>query len=526
MSARPTRVAPTSTFGTRPARISAPRAAGGSYAEILKSSALIGGSSLVNLLIGVARTKALAVLLGPAGYGLMGAYQLIVELTRCVAQLGLNSSGVRQIAQASATGDLVRTAKTAAVLRGAALASAVLGAAGLALLAPKVSLATFGSVDRASEVIVLSLAVFFTLIAGGQLALLQGLRRVSEIATLGIVGTALSSLLTVALIYQVGQRGVALSFVASAAVLVLVGWWYRRKVLLPAAALTVQQTLVQSAALLKLGFAFMLSGLLMAGTMYVVRTILLQQAGLEAAGLYQAAWTVGGLYVAYVLQAMSSDFYPRLVAKIDSPQDCNRLVNEQACVSFLLGGPGILATLAFAPYVVAVLYSAKFAGAVEVLRWICLGMALRIVSYPMGYILVAKNRQRLFVGTDLAWACFNVGMTYWGVIRFGVVGAGMAYAASYVLHCLMVYPIAHRLTGFSWSRDNRTVLLIFIGLIAAVFAAPYVLPAPYVGGFGIAAFLLSSGHSLSKLARLPGLPPLPNAISSTLLAFGSWRNGR
>jgi enterobacterial common antigen flippase len=195
-------------------------------------------------------------------------------------------------------------------------------------------------------------------------------------------------------------------------------------------------------------------------------------------------------------------------------------------VSFLLGGPGILATLAFAPYVVAVLYSAKFAGAVEVLRWICLGMALRIVSYPMGYILVAKNRQRLFVGTDLAWACFNVGMTYWGVIRFGVVGAGMAYAASYVLHCLMVYPIAHRLTGFSWSRDNRTVLLIFIGLIAAVFAAPYVLPAPYVGGFGIAAFLLSSGHSLSKLARLPGLPPLPNAISSTLLAFGSWRNGR
>ena len=44
-----------------------------SYGQILKSSAWIGGSSVLTIGIGVVRTKAMAVMLGPAGFGLMGS---------------------------------------------------------------------------------------------------------------------------------------------------------------------------------------------------------------------------------------------------------------------------------------------------------------------------------------------------------------------------------------------------------------------------------------------------------------------
>ena len=40
---------------------------GSSYREILGSSALIGGSSLLTIAVGIVRTKAMAVLLGPTG---------------------------------------------------------------------------------------------------------------------------------------------------------------------------------------------------------------------------------------------------------------------------------------------------------------------------------------------------------------------------------------------------------------------------------------------------------------------------
>ena len=90
-------------------------------------------------------------------------------------------------------------------------------------------------------------------------------------------------------------------------------WWYSRKVRVAPPRADTREVRSEATALLKLGLAFMASGLLMMGAAYAVRIIVLRNAGLEAAGLYQAAWTLGGLYVGFVLQAMGADFYPRLV---------------------------------------------------------------------------------------------------------------------------------------------------------------------------------------------------------------------
>src|SRR5665213_3506908 len=89
----------------------------GTYTQILKSSALVGGSSVLNIGIGIARTKAMAVLLGPAGFGLFGLYGSVATLTQTFAGMGINSSGVRQIAEAAGSGDNKRIAQTAVVLR-------------------------------------------------------------------------------------------------------------------------------------------------------------------------------------------------------------------------------------------------------------------------------------------------------------------------------------------------------------------------------------------------------------------------
>ena len=49
----------------------------GSHRQIFRSSAIVGGASVINMAIGIIKVKVLAVLLGPAGVGLMGLYQTI-----------------------------------------------------------------------------------------------------------------------------------------------------------------------------------------------------------------------------------------------------------------------------------------------------------------------------------------------------------------------------------------------------------------------------------------------------------------
>ena len=74
---------------------------GQTHEQILKSSALFGGSSALIIGILMVRNKALGVFLGPAGYGLFGVYGSLVSLAQSVAGLGVSGSGVRQIAQAA-----------------------------------------------------------------------------------------------------------------------------------------------------------------------------------------------------------------------------------------------------------------------------------------------------------------------------------------------------------------------------------------------------------------------------------------
>ena len=99
------------------------------YGQILKSSVLIGGSSALNLALGIVRVKAIALILGPSGIGLIGLYTSIVTLAQNVAGLGVNNSGVRQIAAAVGTGDTELIARTAAVLRRVSVALGLAGAA-------------------------------------------------------------------------------------------------------------------------------------------------------------------------------------------------------------------------------------------------------------------------------------------------------------------------------------------------------------------------------------------------------------
>ena len=52
---------------------------------------------------------------------------------------------------------------------------------------------------------------------------------------------------------------------------------------------------------------------------------------------------------------LGMDFYPRLVGVAYDHRACNATVNEQTQASLLMAGPGILATITFAPLVVALL---------------------------------------------------------------------------------------------------------------------------------------------------------------------------
>jgi PST family polysaccharide transporter len=487
-----------------------------SYRQILKASALMGGASLVSVAAGIARTKAMAVLLGPAGFGLMAAYLAIVELAKTLAQFGTAPSGVRQIASSCSSGDLNRAAVIGAVLRRLAWVLGLLGAAALCAAAPTVARITFGSEEHAGDVALLGIAVLLGVVSSGQATVIQGLRRIRELSRLSVVSSLLSVPATIALVAWLGRDGVVWSLIAAAAVAVVVGAVYYKRVAPPPARPTLPQFTSEARAVLHLGLAFLIGSLLTVGTMYAVRTLVLRHAGLEAAGLYQAAWTLGGLYVGFILQALGTDFYPRLVGEVADPARGCQLVNEQTRVGLLLAGPGIAGTLALAPLVMELFYTREFVAAVDPLCWFCVGMALRVVSWPMGFMLLAANRRGVAVATDLAWSAVMLVAAWALVPRWGAAGAGAAFCLSYVFHVLLIATVVRRYFGFRWTLENVRLGAAYIALMGVTMTLALLMRPTWSMAVGALLAAASGLYSVRALSRLTSVDVVPAKVRRLL----------
>jgi PST family polysaccharide transporter len=168
---------------------------------------------------------------------------------------------------------------------------------------------------------------------------------------------------------------------------------------------------------------------------------------------------------------------------------------------------------------IAALYSAKFGGSVPILRWICLGTTLQVVTWPMGFIIVAKGRQNLLIFSEVTWAIVSIALAWFCIVRFGINGAGIAFFGSYIFHGFLVYPIAHHLSGFRWSGYNLRLGLIYFSLIGAVFCGFYFLPFGLAVFWGAVATLGSGIYSIWAFSKLVSFDRVPRPLQRIIMRF-------
>lgn len=473
-----------------------------SKGQILKSSAVIGSSSAITMLMGLVRGKAIALMLGPSGDGLWAIGWSLTELTRNIAGMGLNASGVRQIAESVGSGDQKRIARTVITLRRVSLVLGLIGALGLAALCIPVGRIWFNDDNHAGPVALLSISVLLAVVSQGQSALIQGMRRIGDLAKINIAGAVMGTVLCIPVVYFYHERGIYPALVGAAAMTLLASWWFARKIHVEPVAMTTRDVTAEASGLVRLGFLFMVSGLMTVGVSNLVIIVLSQTMDKYSVGLYQAAWLLGGYFVGFIVQAMGADFYPRLTAAAKDNAECNRLVNEQTEVGLLLAGPGLLGTIVFAPLAIQIAKSSAFLPAVELLRWISLGMLLRVIAWPMGFVMLAKNAQRIFFVSELASNLIYLGLVWCLVQWLKLNGVGIAFALFYALYAGGVYFIARRLSGFRWNRETLGIALVYTTLAFGVLLAFHYLITPVAYGFGTAALIGTGIYSTRKLCQL------------------------
>ena len=475
-----------------------------SYGQILRSSSIMGGAQAINYLVALLRVKVVAVLLGPAGVGVIGLYTSATSLLGTVTGLGLQGSAVRAIAQAEGKDDPLAAARTIRMLRRLVWATGLLGWLASIALALPLSCLMFESTQHAWAIAVLGGMLMLTAVSNGQLGLLQGLRRIGDIARVQVAAAVLNTVVTIGLYAWLRADGIVPVLLANAAITLLCSWWFARRIEVPDVAMDWSLALAEAKPLLRLGVAMMWSGVLTLALDLYTRTLISRTLGVDAAGIYQAAWALSGLFAGFVLSAMGTDFYPRLTSVIHDRAAAIRAVNEQTEIGILLAVPGLLATLAFAKWVVWALYSAQFAPAADVLVWMVLGVFGRVLSWPMGFIQLSLGAGRWFMATEATFLAIQALLAAWLVPRHGVLGATYAFALCYLFYTMGMAWVGQRLIGFRWSASVLRMMLVSGLLMGVAFAANRLLPdAPAMLVGGLVA-IMGGVWSLRSLAQRLG----------------------
>jgi antigen flippase len=489
-----------------------------SYGQILKSSSIIGGAQGINYLIGMVRTKLVAVLLGPSGVGLVGLYNSAIGLVATVAGLGIGSSGVREVAEAHGSGDPKQVASIIKTLRRACWVTGFFGWALTVAFSYPLSLWTFGSGERSWAIALLGATLLIGPVSDGQRALLQGIRRVGDLARLNVLSVFMGTLVAVAIYAWLGEQGIV-PVIITTAIFNLVGtWWFARKVSVVRISQTYAESWRNSKRLVGLGLSFVWSGLLLAITALAIRSLIARQLGLEANGIYQAAWGISGMFAAFILRAMSMDFYPRLTAVAHDNDQVNQLVNEQTEIGVLLAIPGLVATLVFAPWIMRVFYTAKFLPGADLLPWFVIGIFGKVVSWPMGFIQLAKASSRWFVATETVFAVVQLSLSVLLLRWVGLWGIALAFALAYAFYVLGMLWVAGNLSQFRWKAAvTRLLVMTLVLLSAGFFLETWVhgLPGLAIGGAlcalscvvtlrGIATRLGGQHRMVALACRFPG----------------------
>jgi O-antigen/teichoic acid export membrane protein len=486
-----------------------------SHRQILRATSIIGGSSLVNIVLGLVRMKAAALLLGPFGVGLVGLFQSLMSTAAVVASLGFGTAGTRQIAEAKARGPAaLRTAELAFAL-GTLLLTVIAGVA-IWLLRSKLALLVLDDARMAGPVGWLAIGVALSVIGGSQSAFLAGVRRIRDVALVTIVSAVVGSIAAIAALFALGVEGIAWFVIAMPVTTALVGAAFVLRVPRPGGGRSQPRDIAREWRLLvQLGAAFSVAGIAALGAQLGVRILIQRHLGTEALGLFQASWVIAMTYVGFVLQAMATDYYPRLSGIVADHPAARRIVNEQSEVALFLGGPILIAMIGGAPWIIHLLYSAAFVPAAGLLRWQIAGDVLKLASWPLAYVLLAAGRGRAFMLTEVAAAAVFVFCTWLLLPLLGIEAAGVGYFAMYLFYFPVMYILAQRTIAFRWSPRALRLFVALAGAASLTLIGCYEHP---LLGLAVATLIVAAFVIAALFIMRDALPPRIAALIGKAIA--------
>jgi PST family polysaccharide transporter len=440
--------------------------------ELVRSVGLLSLQQAALIVLGAARTKIAAALLGPGGVGLLAQATAFQDLIRQLTMLGSANGFLKLFAEHHGRGErrrLERLVATAVALYGGL---ALVAVAACVVFAPPIAGWVFDDAGRWGLVVLAAAGLPFAVLLVLCGRMLSGALQFRSYVQLAVVDAIVGLLAMALLAWCWGVFGAVASFVVVNVVGALFGAALVWRSIVRPLALRLGPRGPDTATirrLVRLAGALALASLAAAGSALFVRGEIIRQFGSDANGYYHVAWQVGQTYLGILGTSLWTYGMPKVATKLDDPVAIAGLQNDFLRIALVVLAPGIVLLLGTRELWVPVLYTRAFLAAGTMLCWQLSGELAAMLRQSMNISLLPRERLGFLVFQALfywgGWTALSVAL----LPRLGAVAVALSYLAANVLTLGVTFAYHRTALGYRVREDNRSRLALAVpGFVGAV----------------------------------------------------------
>lgn len=436
-----------------------------SYKRIIATTSLVGFANAIGYLLELIKIKIAAILFGTTGIALFSSYQLLLKIIGTFTVEGLRNSGIHALSTLNKPNDINETNSLFANLRRKSIILSAIASIGIIACFELLNSTLFNNHLSTKSIILTAISIFILSLAGVNTSTLQGLRKTKEVAASLIISSIAATITSLVAFKIYGIDGIVISFTLTALASLFTTHYFLIKLGIRAEPSRQVYKTSHKIELFTINALVVASGLLTYLIDSLIRTIIINAHGFQQAGLYYAALSLASLYGGFIIGAMGVDYYPRISACINNSKDANHAINQQIEFGVLLGTPGIVFTIVFSSDALRYIYTEEFSIAGTALKYFAIGVFAKIVSWPLGFALLASKKAKAYLIVEVAAAALYLLLSTTLITRFGISGAGYAYLANFSIYSAIVYIVLKNTIGFEPAATAAKTIGIGLTLV-------------------------------------------------------------
>lgn len=404
--------------------------------SLIRTSALNGIAVVVRMGTATVLNKVLALLVGPAGYAVIGQFQNLLAVITTFATGAVNTGVTKATAEYGEDRTrqlrLWRTATTVIVL------TSVLAAVLVAAFSRPLARHFLGDEQRTMVLVWAAASILPISFNALLLAILNGLKDVRRYIEVNIAGSLASLVITAGLAWHLGLEGALIALSVNQAIVILVTLWLVRH----CEWFTPRQWFgrLDRTELRGLGgYTLMAATTALVGpaSLLAVRHILLDRFNMDFAGYWDAMWRISTLYLTLITTTLSLYYLPR-IAEIRAWDELSKELKHVLTV--VVPAVSLLALGLFLTrdFVVRLLFSDSFIPMEQLFAFQLAGDVVKVTAWLFAFLMIGRGLIVAFIVTEIMAAFVFVAGTWLLTGWLGFRGVAAAHLLNYSVYLIVV----------------------------------------------------------------------------------------